>query len=236
MIIFNGVKSDDLGVIVEHYPRVVFPEKKISSFEIPGRNGKEVIDYGVFSNYEQQYDVFFDVKKQGGLNAAIPQIASWLLGENGYLRLEDSYFPDFYREAIVVNGHEFLSYFHEYGRGTITFNCKPERYYKIGERELTVLNGETLYNPSGFRSYPIYQLNNSQSSIVLTLNENSVSRTVNISGNTHIIDVKSHTVSPNYNTNDFTDDYEKLRLGKETIITWTGGLDELHIIPNWWTI
>lgn len=173
MIYFNGICSNDLGVIIEHYPRVIFPEKKLITYDVPGRNGTEVIDTGVFSNYDQQYEVFFDSKFKGGLNATIPQIASWLLGENGYCRLEDSYFPEYYRYAIVKNGHEFLSYFNEYGRGTLTFNCKPERFYKTGERKMAILNGQTIHNPSGFKAQPIYYFTGNISSVQLTFTENN---------------------------------------------------------------
>lgn len=240
MIYFNGICGDDLGVIVEHYPQAIFPEKKIITYDVPGRNGTEVIDTGYFSNYDQSYDVFFDAKSRGGLNVVMPQIASWLLGENGYCRLEDSYFPDYFRYAIIKNGHEFLSYFQEYGRGTLTFNCKPERYFKSGEREITVLNGQTVYNPSGFKAEPIYLFDNSQTNTSLHLTEAGVTRTVTIPQGPIRIDTKAHantnlamSGSPNFN---YMDAYETLFLGKETTFTWEGNVTSFKIIPNWWTI
>lgn len=155
MIIFNGVSSDEVGVIVEHYPRVIFPKRKVEVYNIPGRNGDHIIDQEVYENYDQPYEIFLESKDRGGLEATIPKIASWLLSGTGYCRLEDSYFPEFYRMAYVPDAHEFLSYFNEYGRGTLKFNCMPERWYKSGETELKVENGQILYNPSGFRARPI---------------------------------------------------------------------------------
>ena len=242
MIVFNGKCSDDLGVIVEHYPSIIFPEKKITSFEIPGRNGTIIIDEGSFANYDQSYDVFFDAKSKGGLNAAIPQIASWLLACNGYQRLEDSYMPDFYRKAYVSNAHEFLSYFHEYGRGKLTFNCQPERYYKSGEKEIEVLNGQTLYNPTDFKACPIYNFagytNNNKLRINLT--ENGVTRYFSYipnnnaipTGTSGTIDVKNFNIP----RGTFEGKFEDLKLGKETTITWEGNLSAIKITPNWWTI
>lgn len=235
MIYYNGICSNDLGVIVEHYPKVIFPEKKIISYEVPGRNGTEIIDTGTFSNYEQQYNVFFDVKFKGGLNAAIPQIASWLLGENGYGRLEDSYFPEYFRYAIVSNGHEFLNHFNEYGRGTLTFNCKPERFYKTGERKMAVLNGQTIHNPSGFKAQPIYYFTGNVSSVQLTFTENNEARIVTIPASCAALNTKEHTFDGDLNFQ-FTDDYEKMMLGKTTEISWDGQLTSLTIVPNWWTI
>ena len=241
MIVFNGKCSDNLGVIVEHYPSIIFPEKKIVTYEIPGRNGTVVIDEGTFANYDQTYDVFFDAKDNGGLNTVIPQIASWLLACNGYQRLEDSYTPDFYRKAYVNNAHEFLSYFHKYGRGKLTFNCQPERYYKSGEKPIEVLNGQTLYNPTDFKACPIYDFSSysSNNNIQIKLTENGVMRSFNIkpqyyynnpSGN--IIDVKNFNIP----TNSFEGNFEDLKLGKETTITWDGNMSSIKITPNWWTI
>lgn len=155
MIIFNGISSDEVGVIVEHYPRVIFPKRKVEVYNIPGRNGDRIIDQEVYENYDQPYEIFLESKDRGGLEATIPKIASWLLSGTGYCRLEDSYFPEFYRMAYVPDAHEFLSYFNEYGRGTLKFNCMPERWYKSGETEIKVENGQILYNPSGFRARPL---------------------------------------------------------------------------------
>ena len=215
----------------------MFPERKITTFEIPGRNGTQIIDQEVYANYNQSYDVFFDVKKYGGLNAALPQIASWLLSGNGYQRLEDSYFPDFYRLAYVSNGHEFLSYFQEYGRGTITFNCMPERFYKSGEYELEIQNGQTLYNPTNFKAYPLISLKLS-GNVTLKLTENGTTRSVTFNTN-GTYDVKNRRItSTSSNTNSALSgiNFDNLVLGKETKIEWTGSVTSLTIKPNWWTI
>lgn len=155
MIIFNGVSSDEVGVIIEHHPSIVFPRRRVEVFQIPGRNGDRIIDQEVYDNYNQTYSVFFDSKFRGGLEAAIPKIASWLLSGTGYGRLEDSYYPEFYRMAYVPDVSEFLTHFTEYGRGTLTFSCMPERWYKQGEIEFEVQSGQILYNPSGFRAKPL---------------------------------------------------------------------------------
>lgn len=167
MIIFNGVSSDEVGVIVEHYPRVVFPKRRTNTFQIPGRNGDLIIDDEVYDNYDQQYEIFIDAKDRGGLEAAMPRLASWLLSGTGYCRLEDSYFPEFFRMAYVPEAHEFLSYFNEYGRGTLTFNCAPERWYKSGEVEIEVQNGQVLHNPSGFRAWPILRAGESGTNLTI---------------------------------------------------------------------
>ena len=250
MIQFNGIASDDLGVIVEHYPRLIFPRRKVEMFQIPGRNGDQIIDQEVYENYNQPYEVFFDSKRFGGLEAAIPKIASWLLSGTGYGRLEDSYNPKFYRMAFVPDSHDFLSFFNEYGRGTLTFNCMPERWYKDGEYEIAMTSGQTLYNPSGFKALPLLRFSSRTSSTITLTDENGVSRTFDAScipSDTNVyLDAKEHawlnrstgiyTTPTAYGSSDaYSGSYDPLYLSKQTTISWTGDMT-LYIIPRWWTI
>ena len=250
MIQFNGITSDDLGVIVEHYPRLIFPRRKVEMFQIPGRNGDQIIDQEVYENYNQPYEVFFDSKRFGGLEAAIPQIASWLLSGTGYRRLEDSYNPKFYRMAFVPDSHDFLSFFNEYGRGTLTFNCMPERWYKDGEYEIAVTSGQTLYNPSGFKARPLLRVSSRSSALITMTDENGTSRTFDagcIPSDTNVyLDTKEHacinrttgiyTTPTTYDgTEPWGGNFDLMYLGKQTTISWTGDMT-LYVIPRWWTI
>ena len=237
MIRFNGISSDEVGVIVEHFPSVVFPERRIETFQIPGRNGDVVIDSEVYDNYDQPYDVFFDSKKYGGLEAAIPVIASWLLSGTGYQRLEDTYFPEFYRMAYVSDAHSFLSWFNEYGRGTLTFKCAPQRWYKIGEKEITVTNGGKILNPTSFKALPYIGFPyNSYYSLTITFTDSNGSRSITTDSNARLegINIATHEGSIS------NGNYEDMYLGKETTITWTASSGtnptSLSIVPHWWTI
>ena len=154
MIVWNGISSDEIGVIVQHYPKVTLPKRKVEVIQIPGRNGDIIIDHEAYENYEQSYEVFLEADKYGGLEAVMPKLSAWLTGSYGYQRLEDSYFPEFYRMAYIANAHEFASYFNQYGFGTLTFNCAPQKFYKSGEREILVTNGQVIYNPSEMSAKP----------------------------------------------------------------------------------
>lgn len=245
MIVFNGTSSDEVGVIVEHYPDIIIPEKKVEVFKVPGRNGDIVIDHGAFENYDQKYNVFLDSERYGGVPAVLPKLTSWLFNANGYQRLEDSYFPDFYRMAYISNAHEFTSFFNIYGRGDLVFNCAPEKYYKSGEDEINIYRGQTLVNPSDFKAYPIIYINvrsgSYSGSMHFTSNGITKSVTFGVSNehgttlaisNVVEIDVKNHTIKEiiyrtpykEYSESDisaeFSGDFESLMLDKETTITW----------------
>ena len=236
MIIWAGTSNKDVGMIIEHYPGVRFPNRSQEVQNVPGRNGDIVLPYGSFQNYEQSYSAFLDAKNIGGLEQVMPKIADWLLGHDGYQRLEDSYFPDVYRMAFYSGGTEFLSFFNEYGEGTLTFNCAPEKYFKMGEREIALSKNQVLLNPSSFAAFPLIYLTGNGSNGTLTFNSSSVTITAVPANMT--IDVKLHKCyngSTNYNSK-FSGYYENLKLGRETTITWSGGITGVTLIPRWWTI
>lgn len=247
MIVWNGISSKDVGVVVEHYPGIILPKRKVEVIQVPGRNGDIVIEQEAFENYEQSYQVFLDEKNYGGLESAMPKIANWLMGSYGYKKLEDSYFPEFYRMAYVANGAQFSSWFNIYGEGTLTFNCAPQKFYKSGEREIEINSGDTLHNPSGFWAEPIITIAFSgQTTATLTFTTNGVAKNVIFTSGsepfTAIVDVHDHTVVDGYNnehiagTNFLLGLYESMKLGSDTIITWEGNITSLKIKPRWWTI
>ena len=218
MIEWAGVRSDDLGIVVEHYPKPIIPERKQSIQSIEGRSGDILLSTNAFKNYNQPYEVFLDSKEKGGLLVVFPKLVDWLMGNEGYQRLEDSYFPDFYRMAFYSGGADFLTMFNEYGRGTLTFNCNPCKYYKSGEQEVALSNNGSLFNPSSFTALPLIKFktvgtssgqtihpNNTYASIAINDQPNVVFNISQFAVGTEItIDVAAHTVTKkapgNYST------------------------------------
>lgn len=261
MITWAGTCSDDLGVIVEHYPKVQIPRRKIEVVQIPGRNGDAIIEQDAFENYEMQYEVFLDAKCKGGLEEVIPKLSDWLLGNTGYQKLEDSYFPGFYRMAYVIGGYEFVSFFNEYGEGTLTFNCAPEKYYKLGSDEITLTNGQILTNPSNFTAKPIikFDLDTISGSGHISVSPTSGTGGGAISFNalsdddlipiytqnyTCIIDTATHQaigkteIETSYSSANgrISGKFEGLHLGKQMQIIWDGDIKNVRLVPRWWTI
>lgn len=235
MIIWAGTSNKDVGMIIEHYPSIVFPNRNQEIQKVPGRNGDIVLTNGSFENYEQQYSAFLDAKHIGKLEQVMPKVADWLLGHEGYQRLEDSYFPDVYRMAYYSGGSQFVSLFNEYGEGTLSFVCAPEKYYKTGDWPMQLTKGQVLRNPSSFAAFPLITVAGSGSG-TLTFNNSSLS--ISSIGTSVTIDVKLHKAyngSTNRNST-ITGTYENMKLGKETTITWSGGVTGVTIIPRWWTI
>lgn len=242
MIEFAGIRSDEKYLVVEHYPQRYFPKRKYNAQAIPGGDRDFLIDEGedAFSNYSQPYTVFLDAKAPG-LPMVARGLAEWLLGNPGYQRLEDSYDPDFYRMAYYSGGEQFSNFFNEYGRGTLTFTCAPKRFYKSGELEIEVANGQKLYSPSIFHSHPIVKLTGS-GNCTLTFTDksgtakeftiNNVNGTVTLYSREHKA-LNSQEESVNINVQS---PYENLYLDQETTINRSAGIEQVIVIPRWWTI
>lgn len=245
MIIWAGTSNKDVGMVVEHYPSVIIPQRNQEIQTVPGRNGTIVIPTGSFSNYEQSYQVFLDAKNIGGLEEVMPKLTGWLLGNEGYQRLEDSYFPDVYRMAYYSGGAEFISIFNEYGEGTLTFNCAPEKYYKYGDYDIELIKNIVLRNPTAFPAKPTLRITpqNTASDVVLTFTHNGSSHSMTIrsgafGSGTVGIDIKDHRAfHGTSNLNRYIEgSYEGMVLNGETSVTWTGNVSKLLLRPRWWTL
>lgn len=234
MISWAGKTSDTLGVVVEHYPVRVVPERALTETEIAGRNGALVQYDGNWNNYMQGYEVYISAEKTGLVRAA-RAVAEWLSAPVGYQRLEDSYEPDVYRMAYYAGGQDIESILNRFGRATISFNCKPQRYLKSGEATKTLTGSGTLTNITQFDALPIITVYGSGAGTV-TVNDTTVSISEidsYIVLDCELMDAYKGTVNKNPYISAV--DFPVLKAGVNNI-SFTGGVTSLDIVPRWWTI
>lgn len=158
---FNGVSARDVGVKgIEKYPDLNRPERKTEVFEIPGRSGSVIFPTDAWENIERQYEIYGGGGRRGTVDLPFMSIASWLNSANGYARLEDTYEPEIFRLAYCTGAMETENAYTRLGRATITFNCRPERFLKTGEKEIVLTSGSSvsglkIHNPTGYKAKPI---------------------------------------------------------------------------------
>ena len=140
---WNSITSDTLGLIVEKYPNRPIPSRKIAAYQIAGRDGDLLVDYGSYTNVIQEYEVFVKETSGNTLQENITTIANWLIGTAGYQTLTDSYDTNIYRDARVENASEFVNSLNRFGRGTIRFDCKPQRW-ETSPLSLSGIIGDTF--------------------------------------------------------------------------------------------
>lgn len=240
-LIFNGTPSNAVGVVVEHEPSYQFPARDYSVEHVAGRNGDVLIDNKSYENVNRAYDIAFGSleKKHSEMAAAVSE---WLHSASGYARLEDTYDPKYYRLAYYQEEAEFENILNHLGRATITFVCKPQRWFKSGERPIIFTkSGVTLRNPTRFEALPIITVYGTGSATIGVNGERI--QILDIGGsitlNSEIQEAYYHG-DVNQPKNDqvklLSGGYQTFTHGKNDI-SWTGdGVTKVEVIPKWWTL
>ena len=123
--------------------------------EIPGRNGSYALDKGRFSNIEVSYPAGIGTQNEAEFRRKIESLRNALSSKVGYQRLEDDYNGEEYRLAVYKSGLDVNPKMLRAGEFDIVFDCKPQRFLKIGEIETPVSSGGIITNPTLFESHPL---------------------------------------------------------------------------------
>lgn len=134
----NGRSSADWGIVASKDNGFDAPKRDVSVIEVPGRNGELHIDNGRWRNIDVTYNncvIERDFTEQFG------DFRAYCARQRGYQRLEDTFHPDEYRLADMMQGIKVSSVGTRYNSGKfdLTFNCKPQRFLKSGEEPITLL-------------------------------------------------------------------------------------------------
>ena len=104
---FDGQSSADFGVYISGGGTYNAPERDVTTYSVPGRNGDLIVDNGRFSNITVSYEAF--IVRDFSKNAE--RLRLWLKSKHGYKRLEDSYHTDFFRMAYLSSTLDFSTGF-----------------------------------------------------------------------------------------------------------------------------
>lgn len=239
VIIFNGIPSTNYGIHVETPPVYATPERDYEVVHIPGRNGDLVIDNGSYKNVTRKYSISVG-EIDGNFTTLAAGVSEWLHSASGYARLEDSYESDYFRLAYYVADAEMENLFHQAGKMSIEFNCKPARFLKAGERAVPFTTDGSISNPTFQKSFPKLTVVVSGSG-TLTIGD----QTITISGLTNstrmvidseLQDIYEEGSLTNLNSKvSLSDGFPLLSPGVNTI-TFTGSITSVEVIPRWWIL
>lgn len=231
---FNGRASTSFGVEIESYPDSTAAERIVEKITVPGRNGELIRDTGAYRNVARTYSVYIHAAPSN-LPTAVRAVAGWLMGSSGYRRLEDNYDPDIYRMAAFSGPVEMSSFYDTHGRGRLSFDCKPQKYLKSGERAISLsTSGTVLYNP-GFASLPLITVYGSGAG---TLWVEDCAVQIKALDGSLTLDCETQnaykgTISQNANI--YAPVFPSLSPGNSAI-GWNGGITGVDIVPRWWVL
>lgn len=238
IVIFNGVSSSDLGIVVEHGPSYSIPERDYETIHVPGRNGDIFIDRGCYKNVSQSYEIAI-----GSLEKTFSflglSVSRWLHPRAGYCRLEDSYSPDYYRMAMYNEGLDIENILFHAGRATVTFDCKPQRFLKSGERSVIFTKAGKLRNPTLETAKPLILIKgttNGSGTFQIGSYTGSIDpiRSI-IVLDSELQDAYSGTINRNEDVTLGAGGFPKLEPG-ESAISFSGDISSMEVIPRWWTV
>lgn len=235
LIVYNGISSRDYHIQVEHPPGYETPERDYEIIHVPGRNGDLVIDTGAYKNVSRIYEIAVGSYFRH-FTPMVNGVAEWLHSASGYARLEDTYEPEYYRLAMYEEATNIENILNQAGRATISFNCKPQRFLKSGDRTIEISNPATLYNPTKYVALPIITVKGTGGG-TLTVGDYTV--TISDMESFVVIDSEmqdAYMGETNMNPYVTLDNgFPKLIAG-ENKISYTGGITAVEVIPKWWTL
>lgn len=234
-VIYNGQSSKDFGLEVETFPAYESPKRSYEKVHIPGRNGDLIIDSGCWENATRTYEVSVGSLERDYYRM-MNDVSEWLRSTYTYARLEDSYEPEYYRLAVFLEEFSMSNLFNQGGKGSIVFDCKPQRFLKNGDEILQIKNGAKIQNPTTFSSLPIIRIYGSGSGS-LTVGQYHV--TISEIGTQIVLD--SEIQDAYYGTTNknqqitIPDGFPVLDPGSTTI-GFSGGITKVEVIPKWFTL
>lgn len=153
---FGGISSKAYGVYITQEAAYNAPDRDVEVVEIAGRNGAYILDKGRFKNITVSYKCGIALDDEQSFESAIRTFRNALSSKAGkYVRLEDDYNVNEFRQVAFLGGIEVDMADRRAGEFTVSFDAMPQRFLKSGETAVSVASGGTLTNPTLFESYPL---------------------------------------------------------------------------------
>lgn len=153
---FNGHSSDEFGIRIERFPDLNRSERKYRSASVSGRNGNIYQMQNAWEEVVVSYQIFAGELQAGAAVSDFTDIVEWLNSADDYAVLSDTYDTTHYRMAVFVDEMEIESQWHTFGKATVRFRCRPERF--IVTSPLTPSSGSYIANNTNHIAKPIITL------------------------------------------------------------------------------
>lgn len=228
---FNGTDLRDFGVYLTGSGTFNAPEREYSEITIPGRNGTLIGNEKRLANIEVTYPAFIYTNFKQQIGA----LRAFLLSQEGYCRLQDSYHPDEYRQALFRGPLDVEPVAKlNAGQFELVFNCRPQRFLTSGESTTTLTATGTLINPTSFDAQPLLRVYGTGSvnfgGTTITINSADTYTDIDCA----LMEAYKGSVSKNDCIELSDNDFPVLPAGENTI-TLTD-VTSVEITPRWWTL
>jgi predicted phage tail component-like protein len=229
---FNFAGKDsyiDFGILISKRPTIPSPKRRVTYIDIPGKHSSLRYDEETYEDIILGIEC--TIKDGENIPLKIDEIKAWLFG-TGESNLIFSFQNDKYYKAQVVNAIDFEQIYKYTSKFIIIFNCRPFKY-AVQNDLITITQTESIiYNEGSIESEPIITVFGT-GDITINVNEQSVELEdvdSKIILNTVIQDAYDENInSQNYK---MSGEFIRFELGTN-LISWTGNVSKLEILPNW---
>lgn len=142
---YDGVSSASKGVYALNSNTFDSPARDLDITAIQGANGGVLVDYGSYKNIEISYEIVLRPAAGVTLEDQIQGVKELLYKRDygTYKRLSDDYSASTYRYAIWAGPIDWELVLRKYGRTTIVFVCKPQKYNASGQLVKSIAAGSS---------------------------------------------------------------------------------------------
>lgn len=244
LIVFGGERSDNYGMVVSEPPSFERGRRKQTVYNVPGRSGAVIFQEDAWEDVVRPYNVFIpeDIQEDSGgiisgtLAERVTNFEAMLNSKNGWQRLTDNFEPDVYRMAYYSGGDGFTNELLSVGRATLNFTCKAQRFLLSGDVEQTVVNGDSIKNPTLYAAKPLIYISvSTPSTVTVSIGGKTISADVTDYINIDCDEMNAYRLSAENKNSDISGAFPLIQPGSNTIAI-TGSPTLVKITPRFFTI
>lgn len=233
-LVFKNYSSLEFGLLIKEKGSYNAAARDVSYTAIPGRNGDLITDNGRYKNISIPYKFTLLNHSEEDFSSKAHQIKGWLLSEQGYFKLWDSYDSRYFRFACYSDEMNIEQQLEAVGELTLSFNCKPFKYSFEGQKTVTLSEAGTIYNAELFDSAPYIKvvgngtvtLNINDSAFLIKDIDEYIELDFEMPNAFKGLQPKNNKVSgADMSTFRFKSGFNN--------ISWVGNVEKLEIIPRW---
>lgn len=209
--------------------------RDITYTSVAGRSGDLITDNERYNNITIPYTLALLNTSPFTFAQLSQLIKKWLLIEQGYFKLWDTYDKNYYRLASYSDEVNIEQELRELGSLSLSFNCKPFKYSFEGEKTITLTAAGKIYNAEPFESKPYIKIFGS-GNVTIYINNNAY-RFTDIDEYLEVDSELMNTykgITPANNKKQGAD-FPTFKPGDNSI-SWSGTVTRLEIVPRWCTL
>jgi phage-related protein len=226
---YKNIHSDSMGLIVDTYPPISRPERRIETIKVPGRHGELTLQTGpaVYEAYVREIRCVIPP------DADVPALTAWLTGRGDLIVGNE---PDYVYDARAVSEIYFEKIIRErnWREVDIAFLCQPLKRLVTTEADIVLTSsGGTVINPGHVESRPLIKVEGSGDITLMVSGVITV-----ITGLTEPILIDSDlgmatNVGRTINMSALVSgEWPRIGVGSKTI-SWSGAVTKVTVTPRW---